>query len=78
MRSEFDRLLRDPHDGRVGARPFVRPVDALRIHRHPARVRLRLRDRGVGVQVVGYGANTSYEYPAGLNLKLIAPPPITK
>lgn len=29
----------------------------------------------VGVQVVGYGENTSYEYPAGLNLKLIAPPP---
>jgi hypothetical protein len=30
----------------------------------------------VGVQVIGYGDNTSYEYPAGLNLKLIAPPPV--
>src|SRR5204863_8832820 len=29
----------------------------------------------VGVQVIGYGDNTSYQYPAGLNLKLIAPPP---
>ncbi len=29
----------------------------------------------VGIQVVGYGANTSYEYPGGLNLKLISAPP---
>ncbi len=29
----------------------------------------------VGVQVLGYGDNTSYQYPAGLNLKLLAPPP---
>ena len=28
-----------------------------------------------GVQVIGYGDNTSYQYPGGLNLKLIAPPP---
>lgn len=28
-----------------------------------------------GVQVIGYGDNTSYMYPGGLNLKLIAPPP---
>jgi IgGFc binding protein len=32
-------------------------------------------DRSVGVQVLGYGDNTSYQYPAGLNLNLIAPPP---
>jgi hypothetical protein len=31
---------------------------------------------GVGVQVIGYGAYTSYQYPAGLDLTLIAPPPI--
>ncbi len=30
----------------------------------------------VGVQVVGYGAYTSYQYPAGLDLTLIAPPPL--
>ncbi len=30
---------------------------------------------GVGVQVMGYGANTSYQYPGGLNLHAIAPPP---
>jgi hypothetical protein len=28
-----------------------------------------------GVEVVGYGDNTSYLYPAGMNLSLIAPPP---
>jgi hypothetical protein len=30
---------------------------------------------GVGIQVLGYGLYTSYQYPAGLNLKHIAPPP---
>jgi hypothetical protein len=29
----------------------------------------------VGIQVMGYGAYTSYQYPGGLNLKAIAPPP---
>ena len=29
----------------------------------------------VGIQVMGYGAYTSYMYPGGLNLSLIAPPP---
>ena len=29
----------------------------------------------VGVQVLGYGEYTSYQYPAGLNLKHIAPSP---
>jgi hypothetical protein len=29
----------------------------------------------VGIQVLGYGLYTSYQYPAGLNLKHIAPPP---
>ena len=33
---------------------------------------------GVGVQVLGYGLYTSYQYPAGLNLKRIAPPPPLK
>lgn len=28
-----------------------------------------------GIQVVGYGDFTSYQYPGGLNLKLVAPPP---
>ena len=32
----------------------------------------------VGVQVLGYGEYTSYQYPGGLNLALIAPPPITQ
>jgi len=29
----------------------------------------------VGIQVMGYGAYTSYQYPGGLNLTAIAPPP---
>ncbi|MBK9259115.1 MAG: IgGFc-binding protein [Polyangiaceae bacterium] len=29
----------------------------------------------VGIQVVGYGSYTSYQYPGGMNLKTIAPPP---
>ncbi|MDC3954984.1 IgGFc-binding protein [Polyangium jinanense] len=29
----------------------------------------------VGIQVMGYGAQTSYQYPGGLNLATIAPPP---
>jgi hypothetical protein len=29
----------------------------------------------VGLQVIGYGAYTSFQYPAGLNLLRIAPPP---
>jgi hypothetical protein len=28
-----------------------------------------------GIQVMGYGSATSYQYPGGLNLKVIAPPP---
>jgi IgGFc binding protein len=32
-------------------------------------------DKAVGIQVVGYGFYTSYQYPGGLNLTLIAPPP---
>ena len=29
----------------------------------------------IGIQVLGYGDFTSYQYPGGLNLKLVAPPP---
>jgi hypothetical protein len=31
--------------------------------------------RPVGIQVLGYGDNTSFQYPGGLNLAPIAPPP---
>jgi hypothetical protein len=31
----------------------------------------------VGLQVMGYGLYTSYQYPGGLDLKQIAPPPAT-
>jgi hypothetical protein len=32
-------------------------------------------DLAVGLQVLGFGSYTSYQYPGGLNLGLIAPPP---
>jgi hypothetical protein len=32
-------------------------------------------DKPVGLQVMGFGSYTSYQYPGGLNLGLIAPPP---
>ncbi|HVH42809.1 MAG TPA: IgGFc-binding protein [Labilithrix sp.] len=32
-------------------------------------------NKPVGVQVIGFGDHTSFQYPAGLNLDLIAPPP---
>jgi len=31
--------------------------------------------QAVGIQVMGYGSYTSYQYPGGLDLSLIAPPP---
>ncbi len=34
-----------------------------------------ISDLPVGLQVVGYGDFTSYQYPGGLNLRRIAPPP---
>lgn len=33
-------------------------------------------ERGLGLQVAGFGNATSFYYPGGLNLKLIAPPPV--
>jgi hypothetical protein len=36
---------------------------------------LLIADQPVGIQVLGYGNFTSYQYPGGLNLELIAPPP---
>jgi len=34
-----------------------------------------ISDQPVGIQVLGYGLYTSYQYPGGLDLKIIAPPP---
>jgi hypothetical protein len=30
----------------------------------------------IGIQVLGYGSYTSYQYPGGLDLGQIAPPPV--
>jgi hypothetical protein len=32
-------------------------------------------DKPFGLQVIGYGRQTSYQYPGGLDLHAIAPPP---
>lgn len=49
------------------------------------RVRLSSKTNGVhdlvstkpvGIQVIGYGSYTSYQFPGGLDLKAIAPPPV--
>ncbi len=32
-------------------------------------------DQPIGIQIMGYGAYTSYQYPGGLSLQQIAPPP---
>jgi hypothetical protein len=32
----------------------------------------------VGIQVMGYGAYTSYQYPGGLDLVHISPPPMSQ
>ncbi len=37
-----------------------------------------LATKPVGIQVLGYGEYTSYQYPGGLNLTQIAPPPVTQ
>ena len=33
-------------------------------------------DKTIGLQIMGFGHATAYYYPSGLNLKLIAPPPL--
>jgi hypothetical protein len=35
-------------------------------------------DKPIGLQVMGYGHATSYYYPGGLNLTVIAEPPVVK
>jgi hypothetical protein len=34
-----------------------------------------ISNKRIGLQVIGYGSYTSYQYPGGLDLKPIAPPP---
>jgi len=35
-----------------------------------------LASKPIGIQVMGYGEFTSYQYPGGLNLQAISPPPV--
>jgi hypothetical protein len=32
-------------------------------------------DQPIGIQILGYGAYTAFQYPGGLDLQHIAPPP---
>ncbi|MBX3204831.1 MAG: IgGFc-binding protein [Labilithrix sp.] len=59
---------------KVGAGPFgVHRVDLTKSGQDGAHT--LTAKKPVGVQVIGFGDNTSFQYPAGLNLNLIAPPP---
>ncbi len=59
---------------KIGAGPFgVHRVDLTKSGQDGAHT--LTAKKPVGVQVIGFGDNTSFQYPAGLNLNLIAPPP---
>jgi IgGFc binding protein len=61
----------------IGEGPYgVHRVDLTKSGRDGAHT-LRAQ-KPVSMQVIGFGDNTSFQYPAGLNLKIIAPPPLTK
>lgn len=58
----------------IGQGPFgVHRVDLTKSGRDGAHVLTAAKP--VGVQVLGFGENTSFQYPAGLDLELIAAPP---
>ncbi len=57
----------------IGSGGFA--VRRLRLGKGEAGAHLLTADRPVGIQVMGYGLYTSYQYPGGLNLQPIAPPP---
>lgn len=60
--------------GKIGAGPFgIYRVDLTQSGKDGAHV--LTSQKPVGVQVIGFGDYTSFQYPAGLNLTLIAPPP---
>ncbi len=59
---------------KIGSGPFgVHRVDLTKSGKDGAHT--LTAKKPVGVQVIGFGDNTSFQYPAGLNLNLIAPPP---
>jgi hypothetical protein len=67
-------------DGELVAAPFEPIAEGLGIRRAALGkgrdgVRELTSTRPAGIQVIGYGTHTSYQYPGGLNLRLIAPPP---
>jgi hypothetical protein len=62
---------------RVGFEPIAEGLGVRRVRLGPGREGAHelTSTRPVGIQVIGYGAYTSYQYPGGLNLALIAAPP---
>jgi len=50
-------------------------INVARVKLNPTGTHSLKSSKPVGIQVYGYGAYTSYQYPGGLNLKSIAPPP---
>jgi hypothetical protein len=61
----------------IGQGPFgVQRIDLTKTGRDGAHT--LTADKPVGVQVIGFGDNTSFQVPAGLDLKLISTPPMPK
>jgi IgGFc binding protein len=59
---------------KIGQGPFgVHRVDLTKTGQDGAHT--LIAKKPVGVQVIGFGDNTSFQYPAGLNLNLISAPP---
>jgi len=82
--SYVDIVLPDGASLTLDAQPFGVSPQALASGFGIARVKLGPGTNGthvlessepVGIQVMGYGLQTSYQYPGGSNLMLIAPPP---
>jgi hypothetical protein len=68
----------------IDAQPIAAEPTPISSNYGVARVKLGPGNKGahvltatapVGIQVMGYGTATSYHYPGGLDLKVIAPPP---
>ena len=56
--------------------PIAGGYELFRAGLSSAEAHVLLATAPVGLQVMGYGSYTSYEYPGGLDLKQIAPPPV--
>ena len=76
--AKIDGTLIDAPWTMIGDGPYgVQRVDLTKSG-NPGGAHTLTAEKGVGVQVIGFGDNTSFQVPAGLDLKLIAAPPAPK